>query len=174
MIDGKGDVSQKLSNFLLTYQKTPQSTTMEAPAMLLQKRIPWSRIDLIRPNIAQRIRAKQEVHKKNHDKHAKPKEFAAGDLGWARDYRSHDKWTKGQIKERTGQLSYSVQVQTDLWKRHAEQLRARVESVEAKVPELVQVPTPDVEQRNRHSTRTWEPPARLTYTLPGVQSEYSY
>ena len=34
-----GDVNQKLSNSLLTYRKTPQSTTIEASAMLLMKRI---------------------------------------------------------------------------------------------------------------------------------------
>ncbi len=100
--------------------------------------------------------------------------FAAGDLVWARDYKCHDKWTKGQMKERTGPLSYSVQVQTDLWKRHAEQLNAPAESVEAEVPELVQVPTTDVDQRNRHSIRTREPMTQLNYTLPGVQSEHSY
>ncbi len=45
MINERGDVTQKLANFLLIYRKTPQSTTMQAPSMLLTKRIPRSRID---------------------------------------------------------------------------------------------------------------------------------
>ena len=40
MVNEGGDINQKLANFLLVYRKTPQSTTMEAPAMLLMKRIP--------------------------------------------------------------------------------------------------------------------------------------
>ena len=47
MSRGGGDINQKLTNFLLNYQKTPQSTVKEAPAMLLMKRIPRSRLSLI-------------------------------------------------------------------------------------------------------------------------------
>ena len=47
MVNEGGDINQKLANFLLVYRKTPQSTTMEAPAILLNKRIPRSRIDLL-------------------------------------------------------------------------------------------------------------------------------
>jgi len=124
-----GDVNQKLSNFLLTYRKTPQSTTMEVPAMLLMKRIPRSRIDLIRPSVTQKIQEKQEVQKKHHDKHTKVKDFSVSEAVWVRDYRGQDKWTKGVIKERTGPLSYRVQVQSELWKRHAEQLHHRQKSM---------------------------------------------
>ncbi len=31
MINERGDVTQKLENFLLIYRKTPRSTTMQAP-----------------------------------------------------------------------------------------------------------------------------------------------
>ena len=47
MVNESSDINQKLANFLLVYRKTPQSTTMEAPAMLLMKTIPRSRIDLL-------------------------------------------------------------------------------------------------------------------------------
>ena len=42
-----GDVKKKLAEFLLRYRKTPHATTNEAPAMLLMKRIPRSRINFM-------------------------------------------------------------------------------------------------------------------------------
>ena len=181
MATEEGDVNQKLSNFLLTYRKTPQSTTQEAPATLLMKRIPRSRIDLIRPNVNQKVQKKQDVQRKYQDKHSKAKEFSIAESVWVRDYRGLDKWTPGMIKERTGPLSYRVQVQQEVWKRHAEQLRHRIDpSVEEKTteaPELIQVPLPEPQSSTetqvprRQSSRNREHPPRLTYSRPGVQTE---
>ena len=38
IINEGGDINLKLANFLLVYRKIPQSTTMEAPAMLLTQK----------------------------------------------------------------------------------------------------------------------------------------
>ena len=51
MSKGRGDINQKLTKFLLSYRKTPQSTVKEAIAMLLMKRIAKSKLDLLLPNI---------------------------------------------------------------------------------------------------------------------------
>jgi len=95
------------------------------------------------------------VQKKHHDKHTKVKDFPVSEAVWVRDYRGQDKWTKGVIKECTGPLSYHVQVQSELWKRLAEQLRHRQEindlEVSTDTPELVQVPSPELEQRTTES-----------------------
>ena len=37
MVNEGGDINQKLANLMLVYRKTPQTKTMEAPAMLLTK-----------------------------------------------------------------------------------------------------------------------------------------
>lgn len=66
--DEGGSLNKKLANFLLTYCKTPQSTTMEAPAMLLMKRIPRSKIDLITPELQRKVAKKQESQKNNFDR----------------------------------------------------------------------------------------------------------
>ena len=57
---GEGDINRKLTNFLLNYRKTPQSTVKEASAMLLMKR---SRLDLLVPNL-NNIIERQEKQKK--------------------------------------------------------------------------------------------------------------
>ena len=77
MVNEGGDINQKLANFLLVYRKTPQSTTMEAPAMLLMKRIPRSRIDLITPNLQTKVVKRQEKQKVQFDKGSREKEFKA-------------------------------------------------------------------------------------------------
>ena len=57
-----GDI-KKSADFLLRYRKTPHATTNEAPAMLLMKRIPRSRIDLCQPQWRSLVEGKQEIQK---------------------------------------------------------------------------------------------------------------
>ena len=64
MSRGGGDINQKLTNFLLNYRKSPQSTVKEAPAMLLMKRIPRSRLDLLVPSLNKKIIERQVKQKK--------------------------------------------------------------------------------------------------------------
>ena len=89
----------------------------------------------------------------------------------------------GQMDKRSYQGMYWSFVQSELWKRHAEQLHHRQEINDSEVstdtPELVQVPSPEPEQRTtqsmaqRQSIRNREPPARLTYMRPDIQSKVS-
>ena len=66
-----------------------------------------------------------------------------------------------------------VQVQQYIWKRHAEQLRVRVEKASTTVVEDVPwelQPDPEPirqEQVNPRPTRNTRPPSRLTYFNPG-------
>ncbi len=42
----------------------------------------------------------------------------------ARNYRGDHKWTPAKVKERTGPLSYTVEIAPDTtWRRHIDQLR---------------------------------------------------
>ena len=75
MVNEGDDINQKLANFLLVYRKTPQSITMEVPAMLLTKRIPRSRIDLITPNLQTKVVKRQETQKIKFDKGSREKDF---------------------------------------------------------------------------------------------------
>ena len=49
MGEEREDLNKKLANFLMMYRKMPQATTNETPSVLLMKRNPRSRLDLIRP-----------------------------------------------------------------------------------------------------------------------------
>ena len=82
---------QKVSSFLLTYRKTPHATTTEAPAMLLTKRIPRSKLDLVRPELDKKLKEQQTKQKKYFDRGSKEKNFTPKQPVWVRDYRGSTK-----------------------------------------------------------------------------------
>lgn len=59
-----------------------------------------------------------------------------------------------QLKKRTGPLSYNCVLEQKAWKRRSQSWHKYLRLI-----------------RTRHSTRNREPPARLTYTRPGVQAD---
>lgn len=61
---------EHLANFMLTYRSTPHATTGETPANLFFGRSLRTRLDLIRPDMKQRVAARQAAQKKLHDQHA--------------------------------------------------------------------------------------------------------
>ena len=50
-----GSINTRFAKILFIYRLTPQSTTGEVPAELLLGRRPSSRLDLARPNLAERV-----------------------------------------------------------------------------------------------------------------------
>ncbi|KAL1250515.1 hypothetical protein QQF64_018311 [Cirrhinus molitorella] len=68
------------------------------------------------------------------------RELEVGDSVLARDYRGEQKWMPARVKERTGPLSYKVEVAPDIhWRRHIDQLKSSnvhvlLESVPVSVP----------------------------------------
>ena len=72
-------MSSRLAKVLLTYRVTPQSTTGLTPAELLLGRKLCIRLDLLKPNTAERVERKQEKQKASHDSHGKLRTFHIGD-----------------------------------------------------------------------------------------------
>lgn len=121
-----GPLEKKIACFLLTYRTTVNSTTGEIPSVLMMGRRLRTRLDLIKPS-----------PKENKVK-SRPKErtFAVGQRVWTRDYRANQpRWIPGEIESNIGTVMYKVQVQTTngkaTWKRHADQLITRAETVDA-------------------------------------------
>ena len=117
------DQHQQLMSFLLRYRITPHATTNTAPCELFMGRSLRTRLDLLRPNLEDSVLHQQAQQKQTHDQHSKWREFAVGQQVLVRSYRPGPTWLHGTIVERTGPLSYVVQVQDGLrWKRHVDQL----------------------------------------------------
>jgi transposase InsO family protein len=66
----EGSMRTKLSRFLLKYRITPHTTTFVPPEELLMGRHLRSQLDLIQPNLGDRVREKQSQQKALHEYHA--------------------------------------------------------------------------------------------------------
>ena len=66
-----GSLPQKLARFLFSYRITLQSTTGVSPSELLMNRKLKSVLDLLKPNVTDRVESSQASQKVSHDKRAK-------------------------------------------------------------------------------------------------------
>jgi len=123
-----GTIIKKLSNFLMGYRITKHATTNETPAKLFLGRQLPSRLDLLKPDVQRRVDSSR--WKQSELRQTSCRTFSLGDCVAIRDYRGNDKWTFGYVKNKTGPVSYQVEVSPGvLWRRHVDQLR------DTKVPE---------------------------------------
>ena len=72
----------------VSLQDNPHSTTGVSPAKLLMGQWIRSHLDLVRPNLADQVEAKQETQKMYHDRHAKARAFNEGDPVFVRNIGS--------------------------------------------------------------------------------------
>ena len=105
---------------------TPQNTTGVSPAELLLGRRPRTRLDLIKPNTADRVERKQLEQKARYDRSAKYRVFKVGDCVFVKNYgRDRQQWLQGTITKVTGPVSFVVKLQKGGYRRcHQDQLRA--------------------------------------------------
>lgn len=90
--------------------------------MLMYGRNIRTRLDIMKPDLATTVLCKQYGSKAKHFGN-EIREFSEGDPVNTRDYRCNaDKWAKGQIHSRTGPMSYKVDVNGTLWRRHVDQI----------------------------------------------------
>ena len=139
----EGSLRQKLARFLFSYRITPQSTTGVSPAELLMGRKLRSVLDLLNPNVTDRVESSQSAQKASHDKRAQSRNFMLGDVVYARSYGQGSAWVKGTIVDASGPHNFTVEVnlsgQLTTWKRHVDQLRKCFEEIT--VPSKTQQPT---------------------------------
>ena len=82
----QGTLKQRLSRLLFTYRLTPHSTTGRSPAELMLGRQPRSRLDLLKPNITQKVEQKQLNQKLTHDKSSVTRVFQEGEEVYSRNF----------------------------------------------------------------------------------------
>ena len=125
--DTAGSMVTRLARVLFTYRITPQSTTGSSPAELLLGRRPRTRLDLLKPNTAERVEQKQRDQKAKHDKKAKARQFGVGDHVFVKNHGVGERWVPGVIREMSGPVSFHVELEDGRHKRcHQDHLRFRV------------------------------------------------
>ena len=119
----KKSLSSKLANFLLAYRTAPHSTTGESPALLFMGRNLRTRLDLLKPDIRQRVEDKQQNQAASKNQ-GPTRQLHVGQTVVARSYRGGNKWMPAVIVARSGPLSYEVKVAPNMiWRRHLDQLK---------------------------------------------------
>ena len=103
-----GTFRSRLSVTLASYRLTPHATTGKATCELLTGRRYRSRLDLLRPNTAEK--AEKQLLKQNHDTTVKLRKFDTGDKVFVRNPLNGNKWIPGVIVSSQGNVSYSVQL----------------------------------------------------------------
>lgn len=121
-------IEDKISHFLLRYRTTPNSTTGESPADLFLKRHVRTRLDFLKPSVAETVRRKQYQQKERHDNKAAERQFDVDEQVYLRNTAGESpRWIPGVVKQQTGPVSYKVLGEkTDhMYRRHGDQLRPR-------------------------------------------------
>jgi len=118
-----GTLEERLQKFLLCYRVTPQSTTGFSPSELLLKRRIRTRLDLLRPNLASKVKQKQSgmISKKG----GKARNFIVGDAILAKNFGSGPTWLRGQIAELVSPSIVVVRLDDGrMVRRHLDQVRS--------------------------------------------------
>lgn len=121
-----GTPSDRIARFLFQYRITPHTTTGLSPAEMLLGRTIRSRLDLLKPNLEQKVAEKQRRQQFDHDKHSRMRQFSVGDKVFVKNQGRGETWLSGHIIESSGPVSFKVQLQDGRTiSRHQDHLRKR-------------------------------------------------
>ncbi|CAK1598289.1 unnamed protein product [Parnassius mnemosyne] len=121
------DINLFLNTFLLHYQNTEHCTTGESPASLMLGRRLRTKLDVLRPDIENKI-IKTQINQKENAPTGE-RGLQPGEDVWLRRYQGSDKWTAGQVTQRLGVTDYKVldTIGKESHK-HIDQLKRRIRS----------------------------------------------
>ena len=74
----EGSMKSRIAKVLFAYRNTPHCTTGNSPAKLLLGRQFCTRLDLLRPNMAEHVEKKQWTQKLSHEKSVQSRTFSQG------------------------------------------------------------------------------------------------
>ena len=122
-----GNSQDRISKLLFHYRLTPHSTTGLSPAELLCRRKFTSRLDLLFPNLSNRVKRKQELQELYHDNGTKYHKFEEGEAVFVKNFGNGELWIPGFIVRQFGPISYHVQLEGKdiIWRCHVDHVRNR-------------------------------------------------
>ncbi|XP_024872568.1 uncharacterized protein K02A2.6-like, partial [Temnothorax curvispinosus] len=151
-----------LNKFLRHYRIAPHSTTGQSPSQLFLGRTLRTRLDLVRPDdVFTRVTQKWNVQYAPTFRSFKPTQtvyFLSGNPRM-------DKWVRGTIVARLGELHYEIEYGNKRFKRHVDQIRGYLENSTTKQSDL---PLSGVnnEEKSRHVRFYPDPPKACTPLKP--------
>ncbi len=119
-----GDLEARLQKFLLQYRVTPQASTGKSPSELLYKRQLRTKLDMIRPNLAKKVKRQQKQMKDQADRGTRPRTLKTGDNVLVKNFGAGPTWLRGHVQ---GVISSSLfEIQLDdgrSVRRHIDHMR---------------------------------------------------
>lgn len=162
-LEKKRSVQHRLENFLFAYRNTPQTDTEIAPAELVFKQKPRTRLTYLKPDFGLFMEIKQKRRKESADK-KKGKlfhHFIGGETVWVKNTRGEiESWVKGKIVKVISPVTYIAQVGGRWRFVHRDHLRASV--IADKEVEIVEPVSTAEFERSRN--REIETPVRVNLT----------
>ena len=152
-------IATQVNRFLFTYRITLHSATGVSPAELLMNHKLNSTLKILKPNSNRTSRLSSEKLIQNRGS-TNVRSFDPEDPVWARCYNNTtQKWVEGRITRRTGPVSFEVEINNSLVRRHMGQLRKR------KVPNT---PT-DIEMQDQiEQSADWAGPTDIPIGQPAA------
>ena len=178
----EGPVATHVSRLLFAARHTPSSVTGVSPAEMMFKHKPQTRLSRLKPDVSTSWRKAAERMVKTR-LGSVPRDFQVGERVTARNYSRGGKWVAGVILEKTGPVSYKVQINGGIIRRHVDQLRmdGRTEDVKrdtCEAPTVLEHVPESQSDRARHESSPVEDPSADTVAPDGpselaeaVQSE---
>ena len=126
----------------------------------------------MKPDTGAFVRTKQAEQKSHHDQHSRYRSLDPGQAVMVKDFRCN-KWISGVIISKLGPVTYTVQVEGAIWKRHIDQLAERtstppVNSIQDNFQcpnqpsDTQELPRQEDIRVRRYPQRGHRPPDRLT------------
>ena len=131
----EGSLESRIAKVLFTYRTTSHTTTGRAPAELLLRRIPRTRLDLLFPNPVTQVEEKQSQQKRAHDTTARERTFAIGQAVFVRNFPAGNTWIPARVIKQVGPVSFIFRLEDGREiKRHKDHLRLRLEDTPSIIP----------------------------------------
>ena len=131
----------RISRFLFQYRLTPHTTTGVSPAELLMNRRPRSRLDLLHPDVSNRVRDRQANQKANHDCHSRQRKFVVEGNVFVRNMGTGPPWLPGAITRMVSPQRCIVLLNDGRSvERHIDHVRHRVENPHTAIRLCVYLP----------------------------------
>ncbi|XP_063834427.1 uncharacterized protein K02A2.6-like [Ostrinia nubilalis] len=102
------DVHLFLNTFLLHYRNTEHCTTGESPAALMLGRRLRTKLDILRPNVENRVSIVQARQAESRGQPGDNRELHAGEEVWYRNYQGTTRWLPGEVSQKIGGTDYKV------------------------------------------------------------------
>lgn len=122
---GITNLEERLFQVLFSYRTSPQRTIGRSPAEVLFGRPLRIFLETLKPDLSKNIDYALVQQKLYHDKRTRGREFHEGEPVWAH-VGGRKGAVEGVIIKRTGQLSYTVDVDGQAKRMHADHLRRRI------------------------------------------------